>query len=199
MSGRPLKNTRDGKAELVEATAQLLMEATDSETISVAAIVERAQCTPPVLYHHFADKNDLLRVAAASILDAVSAKIDAAASAVADPVESLLIRASAYFDFADATPAAYRVLMMGGPRGPASADSIEPGSGLADLIAAVEAALTAERSDEAFGVSFGLWGIMHGLSSIHVSNPVIPSDFVRDTLDQCVRAYLRGHGIAPAE
>lgn len=196
MAGRPRRDTRDVRNELIGAAVELLSEVDDPAAVSVADLVDLAGCTPPSLYHHFASKDELLRIAAEGHMSVLGADINRAAAGH-HGVEALVVRAAAYLDFAIAEPSMYRILFMGYPDGPSSADDLEPGSALVDLADAVRVCLPAERSEEALGIAFGLWAIMHGLSAIHVSNPVIPIEIVRDTLEKSVKAFARGHNLAP--
>lgn len=189
--GRPQRNTRDVRGSLIEAASALLIEVGDPSMVSVSAIVKRAGCTPPALYHHFGSKDGLLREACIRELDTLATQIEIAAEGH-DCVEALIVRAEAYFDFASTFPAAYRVLFMGQADGPSAADDLEPGKGLMDLVAAVEGCLPPFRQSEAFDISFSLWGIMHGLAAIHVTNPMIPHEYVRSVLSRSVEALAEG-------
>ncbi len=192
--GRPKRNSRDVRGSLIEAASALLIEAGDSSLVSVSAIVKRAGCTPPALYHHFGSKDGLLREACIRELNVLADQIEITAAAH-DCVEALIVRAKAYFDFASSSPAAYRVLFMGRADGPSAADDHEAGKGLKDLIAAVERCLPPTRRSEALDISFSMWGVMHGLAAIHVSNPIIPHEYIRSVLARSVRSLAEGFSL----
>lgn len=178
---------------MLTAALELLAQHQRPDDVSVAAIVRRADCHPPALYHYFADKDSLLRAACIAALDDLADRMERAATTATDPLAALERRAGAYLDFAFENPAVYRVLFMGPPAGPASADhDLQPGRGLRDLSTAVERCLPLERQGESLPVAFGVWASMHGLASLHLSNAAIPRDSIRATLVRSVHALLTG-------
>ena len=70
----------DLRGEIVAATKELLAEAADSDAVSIRAVAEAVGVTPPSIYLHFADKNQLLE---AVVVD-VFAELDTAMMAAAE-------------------------------------------------------------------------------------------------------------------
>jgi AcrR family transcriptional regulator len=87
----------DATRALLVATAKRLFVAQGFVATGTPQIVAEAQVTRGALYHHFADKADLLMAVALEMADEVAAKVRSSAPGDASPTEQLLQGARAYF------------------------------------------------------------------------------------------------------
>lgn len=108
-----LQRTEETKGKLIAAARALFVEKGYAET-GTPEIVKRAQVTRGALYHHFADKADLLRAVVTTEAAAVTEQINAKASVEMPPITALLTGASAYFE-AMRHPGRAQILLRDGP------------------------------------------------------------------------------------
>jgi AcrR family transcriptional regulator len=98
---------------LLDAARGLFVAHGYSDT-ATPALCAAAGVTRGALYHHFADKRDLLHAVLVRESAAVAAQIESAASAGASPTDALLAGSEAYLD-AMAEPGRTRLLLIDGP------------------------------------------------------------------------------------
>ncbi len=107
-SGRPALRRR-----LLDVAEELLAETADEDALTVRAVTGRAGVTPPSLYLHFADKDDLVRqIVARGYADLARATAAAAEphAEAGDPAAALRCGARAYLVWAQENPGRYAVL-----------------------------------------------------------------------------------------
>jgi AcrR family transcriptional regulator len=194
------------RAEILAATERLLIQTGDQEAVSIRAIAEAAGVTPPSIYLHFADKDELL----AAVCEVRFAELDRcmaeAAASVDDPLEALWARGRAYVQFGLENPEHYRILFMTRPlAGAGSADAGEPDPnrlpGLAafghlveDVARAMDAGAIA--AGDPFLVATGLWTSVHGVTSLLIARPDFPWPDLGALMAHVVTVSARG--LAPS-
>ncbi|WP_395540600.1 TetR/AcrR family transcriptional regulator [Neotabrizicola sp. sgz301269] len=149
LSPAPAAPSRRSQADRREATrgqlldaARALFTARGYAETGTPEIVAAAGVTRGALYHHFADKADLLRALCQREADAVGQAIDAATMAIRDPDQALVTGALAYLD-AMAVPGRAALLLVEAPAalGPAEAARLTAGDGRAQLQAGLQETL----------------------------------------------------------
>jgi AcrR family transcriptional regulator len=127
------ERTETTRAALVEAARALFIEKGYAET-GTPEIVSRANVTRGALYHHFADKADLLRAVVAGEAHAVAEYIRRETEDIASDIAGLLSGAEAFF-IAMSVPGRARLLLLEGPAelGRREMDRIDEASGRAEL------------------------------------------------------------------
>lgn len=132
------------RAALIAAARQLFVEKGYAET-GTPAIVAAARVTRGALYHHFADKADLLRAVIEAEARAVAEAIEADTAVPASPLDALLTGSDAYFR-AMAEPGRARLLLLEGPAvlGPDGMADIDRQTGGATLREGLASALPPE-------------------------------------------------------
>ncbi|MCX2722097.1 TetR/AcrR family transcriptional regulator [Roseibium salinum] len=98
---------------LLDAARELIVEKGYAET-GTPEIVAKAEVTRGALYHHFADKADLMRALVRREAAAIAREIDAGTSPGQPPLEALMAGANAYFS-AMAVPGRARIMLLEGP------------------------------------------------------------------------------------
>src|SRR6478735_5926047 len=98
----------DLRRSLVDA-ASIAAEELGADKVSVREVARRAGVSHAAAYHHFADKNDLLRAVALEAFAELRSRM-ATASTSPDLVEALTGSARAYLGFARERPAAFRFM-----------------------------------------------------------------------------------------
>lgn len=184
------------REQILEAATHLLVEAGDEDAVSIRAVAEAVGVTPPSIYLHFEDKNDLIFAICERYFDELDRLTTEAGLGSEDPVESLMLRGRAYVRFGLDNPEPYRVLFMRKPSAtplPFQYEKIMSSSAFGHLFEAVATAIAAGRIEgEPMLVSIGLWSVVHGLTSLLISKPDFPWPDVDQLIDQVTRAALHG-------
>ena len=186
------------RAEILRSTVELLDETGDATLVSVRAVAARVGRSTPLIYEHFADRDELLRLAARSALETMGHAIERDLAEESDIATRLRRRAHAYVNFAVAHPEPYRILFMD--------RRFSHGADLDDLLATT--GLTAVMNDLAAAsridalvstdirlVTITLWAALHGVASLLLTHPTLdwPATLLDSLLDE-----LRD-GLAPRE
>ena len=183
--------------EILVATEKLLLKTGDESAVSIRAIADAVGVSPPSIYLHFADKDELIYAVCAlqfRKLEVVFAETMAGAD---DPLEKLRRRGQAYVRWGVAHPEHYRILLMG--KSQFSRDDFEAGllPGMLcfqSLVANVQECMDigVYATDDSFRVATILWAAVHGMTSLLISVPGFPTfhdpealvDQMLDTLAQ---------------
>lgn len=157
----------DLAAALEQAALELLAEQGTSG-LSLRAVARRAGVSHNAPYHHFRDRQGLLKAVAARGLRDLLATMIAARDSAGSPRDRLLAVAVAYVDFAVRRPALFEIIFdpsVCDPRepNPVTAPFVEANDEF--LAATVRAALPEGTTDETVGTTAAaLWGTVHGLA-----------------------------------
>ncbi|HTJ75472.1 MAG TPA: TetR/AcrR family transcriptional regulator [Acidimicrobiales bacterium] len=205
---RPRARARRGQGErlreeILEATERLLIQTGDQGAVSIRAIAEAAGVTPPSIYLHFADKDELLAAVCAVRFAELDRCMTEAAAAVDDPLEALRARGLAYVQFGLENPEHYRILFMTRPVAGAADNPVDlehlPGLGafghlVEDVTRAMDAGALAAA--DPFLVATGLWTGVHGITSLLIARPDFPWPPIETLLAHIVDVSARG--LAPS-
>ncbi|MBV8385894.1 MAG: TetR/AcrR family transcriptional regulator, partial [Acidimicrobiia bacterium] len=97
-------------SEILDAAERLLIETGSEEAVSIRRIAEAVGVTPPSIYLHFADKDELLLAVCERQFGELHRVMEAAVEGVDDPVEAVYRRGKAYVRFGLDHPEQYRIL-----------------------------------------------------------------------------------------
>ncbi|TRY20167.1 TetR/AcrR family transcriptional regulator [Tessaracoccus rhinocerotis] len=179
MAGRPPGDSADGRLRLLDACWALLLENEPGERLTIAAVCDRAKCTPPTLYHHFGDLANLELAASARAFGQWAQDIKAEISKVKDPRERLHRHGRAYLEWAYEHPDAYMVLF-------ARAGKLGPdghGPKFPDLLETLAAIHDRDQDDPGlFAMGFAFWSAVHGLACLGIASP-LPEETLVSTLE----------------
>jgi AcrR family transcriptional regulator len=142
------ERTATTRSALIEAARALFIEKGYAET-GTPEIVTRANVTRGALYHHFADKADLLRAVVAGEAHAVADHIRRETEEVAGDIVGLLLGAEAFFA-AMSVPGRARLLLLEGPAelGRREMDRLDEASGRAELREGLRRVMTGSVGEE---------------------------------------------------
>lgn len=171
------------RAEILAAAEQLLIKTGDQGAVSIRAIADAAGVTPPSIYLHFADKNELLMAVCEARFTDFLRFLDEAIAGIDDPLEALWAMGRAYVRFGLENPEHYRIMFMTRPL----ADEVPldrlPGmTTFARLVESVARCMDAGAiaAGDPFLVSTNLWTAVHGVTSLLIARPDFPwPDFDR--------------------
>jgi AcrR family transcriptional regulator len=159
---------------ILDRAEELLIETGSQEAVSIRAIADRCDVTPPAIYLHFADKEALFLEVCSRRFRELDSWIERASQAAADPLDELRIRGAAYVTFGLEHPQAYRLLMMGQREGRIDDPGMEAGrDAFLHLVEAVDRCVKAGALGDAdpYRSSLVLWSGIHGITSLMISFP----------------------------
>ena len=167
------------REEILAATDRLLVTTGDEEAVSIRAVAQAVGVTPPSIYLHFADKDDLIwAVCEEHFRELDEASEAAAGEAGDDPAARLRARGVAYVRFGLDNPEHYRILFMGGQEGPErfTPERMARIAAFDHLVAEVQACIDAGvvRPIDPAVAACVLWMTVHGLTSLLISKPGFP-------------------------
>ncbi|AWN23593.1 TetR/AcrR family transcriptional regulator [Deinococcus irradiatisoli] len=180
----PAKSERyhhgDLRRALLDAARALAAEG-GVEALTLREVARQAGVSAAAPYHHFSDKNDLLRAVATEAFERLAQRMTEAAQRTDDHVMRLEEIGLAYVEFAFAQPAEFRFMFRHElclP--PGVPDPLEQAgqAAYAVLLTAVEEAQRAGRlrsgtpGSELPTLGLTLWSAVHGLSTLLLESPL---------------------------
>jgi AcrR family transcriptional regulator len=184
--------------EILAAAERILIETNDQAALSIRAIAAAVGVTPPSIYLHFADRNDLVFAVCERHAEHLDQVMDQAAVGVTDPWERIRRRGRAYLQWGLDNPEHYRILMTSRPdQTPerllderlADTAGLVPAAG--DVAAAIEAGRLA-ASGSPVEITELLWMMIHGMVSLLISKPGFPFGPVDDVYERMFDLAYRG-------
>lgn len=198
-TGSPRRPNRRGEGQrlrrdIVLAATGLLQETGDEEAVTLRAVARAAGIAAPSIYAHFPSPAAIVGAVVAETFAALIAALRAAREGIDDPVDRLSAQCYGYLRFAREHPGLYRVLFarsrrVGPPGGRSPAESAQEAAVARDavivdagtpaimlLVDAIAACVTAGRSasQDPWLDAVALWSMLHGYSSLSISNPEFP-------------------------
>jgi AcrR family transcriptional regulator len=181
------------REEILAAAETLLIEKGSEDAVSIRAIADAVGVTPPSIYLHFADKEDLFVAVCDARFEELSRRSDEAAAGAVDPLDEVRRRGEAYVRFGLDNPEQYRVLFMD-PRLSKIDGQVEKWACLIDMVDAVRRAIDAGQLAEGdpFKVTLGLWAVVHGLVGLLITKPEVPWPPTDEMVDHVLTSAIYG-------
>ena len=176
------------------AATRLLVEKGAEEAVSIRAIADAVGVTPPSIYLHFADKDELFIAVCDDRFQELDRRSQAVAAQATDPLDELRRRGEAYVHFGLESPEQYRILFMGPQPESITAEKVSEWACLQHMVEAVQRCMAAGqiREGDPFLVTIGLWMVVHGLTSMLISKPDFPWPPVDDLIAHVLHTALVG-------
>jgi AcrR family transcriptional regulator len=199
----PKGEGRQLRDEILAAAERLLLETGSSRAVSIRAVAEAVGVTPPSIYRHFVDKNELIFEVCARHFTALEDYVREACAGIEDPVDRLAALGRAYIEFGIANPEPYRIMFMTRSDMPPEryqGELLASSAAFGLLMSSVQDCIDAGRLrpgyTDAYRLAIGMWARVHGLTSLRVSKPDMdwPDDdeFFEEYADMCLRGIVRG-------
>ncbi len=186
------------REDILEAAEKMLIATNDQSSLSIRAIASAVGVTPPSIYLHFSDRNELIFAVCERQSEHIEKAMEAAAAGVSDPWERLRRRGRAYLEWGLANPEHYRILMMSHSEATPDRFTDERLAGMAglqavasDLIAGVAEGRFAPAGDT-LRVSELLWMVVHGMVSLLICKPGFPFGSAEDVYEAMFELLYKG-------
>jgi AcrR family transcriptional regulator len=185
------------REEILDATERLMLQTNDADSVSVRAVAEEVGVTPPSIYIHFSNKEELIVQVCERIFAMLHEEIEAALCDACDPIDEVAAIGKAYVRFGLDHPEQYRVLFMV-PTPEWSREhiqkSVQQVSGFTTLVDTVQRCIDAGafREGDAFFYACQLWMGVHGITSLLISKPVFPWPEQEALIDGCIQTLCTG-------
>lgn len=188
--------------EILDAVDQLLTKNKGDDPVSIRSVAELVGCTPPAIYLHFFDKQELLFEVCARRFQQLRDRIDEAAATCSDPLEAIAAGSRAYVEFGLEHPEYYRVLFMG--RNVLTPEQMEElrstgVTGMDRLVERCQRAIDAGvvNASDASLMAYGIWAIGHGVVSLMIAKPQVDWPAVDQLMTHLLNAHLSGLRTSP--
>ena len=186
--------------EILAATERLLLETGSAEAVSIRSVADRVGVTPPSIYRHFADKNDLIFEVSAGHFAALDERLSKAADGIDDPVDRLRAMGFAYMHFGLDNPEPYRILFMTRPDDTPEeykAVVLRDNAAFDQVRRCVQECIDLGRFrpgfTDAYRLAIGFWARVHGLTSLLIAKPEFPWPADREAfIDEYASICLAG-------
>lgn len=141
-----------------------VLERDGLEAVTVRRIASELDCTPPVIYQHFTNKDALLGEIISLGFDRLAARIRA--TAVGSPVEQICAAGQEYVDAALSSPHLYRLMTS-----TSVLDSAQRQHSATAITQDTEALLTTWAAESCISLQIPragelLWAVLHGVAHI---------------------------------
>src|SRR3712207_150156 len=187
--------------EIMETAERLLVVAGNEDAVSIRAIATAVGCTPPAIYLHFSDKDELFFEVCARRFEEFDRFVHAEGDVTDDPLESLRIRGRSYIRFGLEHPEHYKLLMMM-PKTKMASELGPDAPGMpafTHLVEAVQRCIDAKvisAEHGALNVSLALWSACHGITALLITftnfDHFIEGGNVDDVIDLLLDVQLEG-------
>ena len=185
------------KETILKAAEALLIETGDAESVSIRAVAERVGVTPPSIYLHFTDKDELIFAVCEKHFAELHRVMTDATDGASDPLNALQRMGRAYVSFGVNNPEQYRIIFMG--RTPHSVDGghterLLDNSGFSHLVEVVKGCLDAGHfvPGDPMMIAIDLWVTVHGITSLLIAKPEFPWPNKEDLIEHILDTHLRG-------
>lgn len=184
------------REDIVVAAKKLLADSGSADDVSIRGVADAVGITPPSIYLHFADKDDLLSAVVADVFRELD---DAMISGAADETSALgRLRAfgMSYVRFAITHPEHYRLAAMDPcPNPNVAVDDVLRSSAFehfnATVIECFETGIFV--GDDPLPITFDLWSAAHGVASLVIAKPYLPWGDIDAFADRVLCAAAAGH------
>jgi AcrR family transcriptional regulator len=181
------------RAEILDATKKLLARSGHVDAVSIRQIAKIVGVTPPSIYRHFADKDQLIESVVAQVFQDLDAEMLAASDPNESPMERLRQQGLAYVRFAREHPEQYRLAMTPGETAGA-VDQVLTSSTFAHFAATITECMNLGviAPGDPVPVVLELWTSAHGIASLLIAKPYLPWGDVEAFTDRVMRSICVG-------
>lgn len=184
------------RAEIMDATKELLARTGHVDSVSIREIAKIVGVTPPSIYRHFADKDQLIEAVVAEVFEDLGAVMSAATDPNESPMERLRQQGRAYVRFAREHPEQYRLATTRGETAGA-VDQVLTSGAFALFAATVTECMNIGviTPGDPVPVVLELWSSAHGIASLMIAKPYLPWGDPDALADRVLRSVCVGRAV----
>ena len=180
--------------ELLDAAEALLVEHGAMDAVSIRAVASAAGVSPPAVYLHFADKDELFYAVCERRFADFDGVLAASTEGIADPVEALRAMGAAYVRYGVEHATHYQLIF--GPRsselvGDRDVSESAGVQAFGRLVTAIGVGMDAGvlREQDAWLTAFAVWSACHGaVMIVQAQEGLAPSGFPVPDVDALAAA-----------
>jgi AcrR family transcriptional regulator len=198
----PRRRARRGEGallreEILAAAEEILIRTGDRDAVSIRAVADAVGVTPPSIYLHFADKNELLFAVCERHFAALGQALAEARRSTDDPLAQIAQTGLAYLRFGLERPELYRILFLGHPKDdprdlePSVLEEMAAFGQATELVRQLMDAGLIHRGDPRM-TAIGLWAMVHGLVSLFICKPQVAWGDRERLAEALCRQHLEG-------
>lgn len=182
--------------EIIDAAIALVLETKELRAPSIREVARKIGVTPPSIYLHFADKDELMDAVCGQYFQRLNDKMVEAARGDITALERLHAQGMAYVRFAIVTPLMYRLATVTQPEG--ELDETMASAAFAHLHNGVKELVTEGLYPEGDTVAMALqlWVAAHGVASMLVTKPHLPWGDPEEFASEVLRAACLGQAVS---
>jgi AcrR family transcriptional regulator len=164
------------RAEILVSTRDLLARTGSAESVSIRAVAEVVGVSPPSIYRHFADKDELIGAVVAELFEQLDDVIVKAGAGAADAAARLEQQGLAYVQFARAHPEEYRLATMEPACAGGAVDVVLGSSAFNHFVASVQECIDEGvfADGDPIQIALEMWAVAHGIASLQIAKPYLP-------------------------
>ena len=189
------------REDILDAASRLFFEQGGAEGMTMRAVAAAAGVSPPAVYLHFADKDELIFAVCQGLFTRLDEALESAAEGIDDPIEAMKARGRAYVHFGLEHPDHYRVLFMQPPEhrphsyGPEEVKASCAFEHLITNVAALGEDPRVQGDFDPYEQALDCWTFVHGLTSLVISLPDFdwpdPDEFLNRHFDRLLTGLMR--------
>ncbi|HVV76283.1 MAG TPA: TetR/AcrR family transcriptional regulator [Mycobacteriales bacterium] len=182
------------RAEIVAAAKALLAASASVDDVSIRAVADAVGVTPPSIYLHFADKNELIAAVVADVFAELDAAMLGAGARADGPMEKLRDYGLAYVRFAVDHPEHYRIAVMDPCPRPDVDEVLASGAFVhftATVVECIEAGIF--PAGDPLPITLDLWAAAHGIASLLITKPFMPWGDRDEVAERALCVAALGH------
>lgn len=186
------------RGQIITAARDCLVELGSADAVSIRAVAAHVGVTPPSIYLHFADKEELLDAVAAELFADIGSAMAEAAEGVEHPLERMRRQGHACVRFAREHAEVYRLATMRVRSEPGNADEVIGNSAFTlfsqTIVECMEAGIFAKG--DPLPLALDMWAAAHGIATLLIAKPYLPWGDPDEVVERVLCAAALGHAIA---
>lgn len=177
-----------------------MIETGDAASVSIRAIARTVGVTPPSIYLHFEDKDELIFEVCQAQFRLLHQAMRDASEGVGDPLAAFKEMGRAYIRFGIEHPEEYRILFMS--RSDFGADDFVNGTmpGIESFQSVLDALVGLQelgivRQGDPLVITSGIWALVHGVTSLCIAFEGFPFGGLDELVEHCLENLMQGLAI----
>lgn len=165
----------------------------DINAISMRGIAKHMGCSPMMAYRYFENKDEVFSALRTMLFHKLADRLEAQPM-VFPATQYLRKLGQAYVDFALNEPDAYRLLYMTwlAPQSANTELQVSQSRTREALLKATRGVVeSGEMRGDPITIAYGMWGLVHGIISLHLNNQFEPGEMVKKRINDVFEQFIQ--------